>query len=39
MDGTYAASWLPWIFIPVVCWLLPVVSMVVLMFYIEGDAA
>ncbi|MEO1620849.1 MAG: photosystem I reaction center subunit VIII [Cyanobacteria bacterium J06632_3] len=38
MDGTYAAAWLPWIFIPVVCWLLPVASMVMLMFYVEGDA-
>lgn len=39
MDGTYAAAWLPWILIPTIGWLLPVVSIVVLMFYIEGDAA
>ena len=39
MDATYAAAWLPWILIPVVSWLLPVVSIVALMFYIEGDAA
>lgn len=39
MDGTYPLSWLPWILIPVVCWLLPVVSMVVLMSYVESDAA
>ena len=38
MDGTYTLSWLPWILIPVVSWLFPVVSMVVLMFYIESDA-
>ncbi|MEO0455322.1 MAG: photosystem I reaction center subunit VIII [Cyanobacteria bacterium P01_A01_bin.114] len=39
MDGTYAASWLPWILIPTICWLLPVVGMIMLMFYIESDAA
>lgn len=39
MDATYPLSWLPLIFIPVVCWLFPVASMVMLMFYIESDAA
>ncbi|MEO0707794.1 MAG: photosystem I reaction center subunit VIII [Cyanobacteria bacterium J06649_5] len=39
MDTTYAASWLPLILIPMVCWLLPVISITALMFYIEGDAA
>lgn len=38
MDGTYAVSWLPWILIPVVCWLFPVAAMVMLMFYVESDA-
>ncbi|MBF2034339.1 MAG: photosystem I reaction center subunit VIII [Leptolyngbyaceae cyanobacterium T60_A2020_046] len=38
MDGTYAASWLPWIMIPVVTWLMPAVVMGLLFFYIESDA-
>ncbi|ATS18103.1 photosystem I reaction center subunit VIII [Synechococcus sp. PCC 6717] len=38
MMGSYAASFLPWIFIPVVCWLMPVVVMGLLFLYIEGDA-
>ncbi|MEL6814433.1 MAG: photosystem I reaction center subunit VIII [Cyanobacteria bacterium J06598_3] len=39
MEATYTAAWLSWILIPVVCWLLPVVAIVMLMFYVEGDAA
>jgi photosystem I subunit 8 len=38
MDGTYAASWLPWILIPVITWLMPVAVMGMLFFYIESDA-
>jgi photosystem I subunit 8 len=38
MTGDYAASFLPWIFIPVVCWLLPVVALGLLFIYIESDA-
>lgn len=38
MDGTYAASWLPWILIPVITWLMPVAVMGLLFFYIESDA-
>ena len=38
MDGTYAASWLPWILIPVGAWLMPAVVMGLLFFYIESDA-
>jgi photosystem I subunit 8 len=38
MAGTYAASYLPWILIPIVCWLLPAVVMGLLFIYIEGDA-
>ncbi len=38
MAGTYAASYLPWILIPVVCWLFPVVACGLLFIYIENDA-
>ncbi|VEP13153.1 Photosystem I reaction center subunit VIII [Hyella patelloides LEGE 07179] len=38
MTGAYAASFLPWILIPVVCWLMPAVVMGLLFFYIEGEA-
>ncbi len=38
MSGDYAASFLPWIFIPVVTWLMPVVVMGLLFLYIEQDA-
>ncbi|USR90151.1 photosystem I reaction center subunit VIII [Phormidium yuhuli AB48] len=38
MTGDYAASYLPWILIPVVCWLMPVVTMGLLFIYIEKDA-
>lgn len=34
----YAASYLPWILIPVVGWLVPLVSMGLLFLYIEKDA-
>jgi photosystem I subunit 8 len=38
MSGEYAASFLPWIMIPVVCWLMPVVVMGLLFVYVESDA-
>ena len=38
MSGDYAASYLHWILIPVVCWLMPVVTMGLLFIYIEQDA-
>lgn len=37
MNGAYAASFLPWILIPVVCWLMPAVVMGLLFIYIESD--
>ena len=39
MTGDYAASYLPYILIPVITWLLPLVGMGLLFIYIEGDAA
>lgn len=38
MTGAYAASYLPWILIPVICWLMPIVVMGLLFIYIEQDA-
>ena len=38
MTGAYAASYLPWILIPVVCWLMPTVLMGLLFIYIESDS-
>ena len=38
MDGTYAASWLPWIMIPAVTWLMPAAVMGLLFLYIESEA-
>lgn len=38
MTGSYAASYLPWILIPVVTWLLPIVVMGLLFIYIESEA-
>ena len=38
MTGAYAASYLPWILIPVVTWLLPAVVMGLLFIYIEDEA-
>ncbi|MEN9202946.1 MAG: photosystem I reaction center subunit VIII [Thermostichus sp. DG_1_6_bins_120] len=37
MTGSYAAAYLPWILIPIVCWLLPAAGMAVLFLYIERD--
>lgn len=37
MSGDYAASFLPWILIPVVCWLMPAVLMGLLFIHIEQD--
>ncbi len=37
MTGSYAAAYLPWILIPVVTWLLPVVVMGLLFLYIERE--
>ena len=38
MTGSYAASYLPWILIPVVTWLMPIIVMGLLFVYIESDA-
>ncbi|MGQ9864739.1 MAG: photosystem I reaction center subunit VIII [Pseudanabaenaceae cyanobacterium] len=38
MTGAYAASYLPWILIPTITWLLPLVGMGLLFLYIEGEA-
>jgi len=37
MDGSYAASYLPWILIPMVGWLFPAVTMGLLFIYIESE--
>ena len=39
MSGDYAASFLPWILIPVTCWLFPVVVMALAFFYVEKEGA
>jgi photosystem I subunit 8 len=38
MTGDYAASYLPWILIPIVCWLMPAVVMGLLFIYIESES-
>ena len=38
MTGSYAASFLLWILIPVITWVMPVVVMGLLFIYIESDA-
>lgn len=38
MTGSYAAAYLPWILVPIVGWLLPVVTMGLLFLHIESDA-
>ena len=38
MTGAYAASYLPWILIPVVGWLFPEVTIALLFIHIESDA-
>ncbi|NBD33131.1 MAG: photosystem I reaction center subunit VIII [Cyanobacteria bacterium] len=38
MSGEYAASFLPLVLIPTVCWLMPAVVMGLLFIYIESDA-
>jgi photosystem I subunit VIII len=38
MTGVYAASYLPFILIPVVCWLMPAVVMGLLFIHIESEA-
>ncbi|MGF1493505.1 MAG: photosystem I reaction center subunit VIII [Microcoleaceae cyanobacterium] len=38
MTGDYAASFLPWIMIPLVGWLMPIVVMGLLFLYIESEA-
>ncbi|MEI6427915.1 MAG: photosystem I reaction center subunit VIII [Pseudanabaenaceae cyanobacterium] len=35
MTGVYAASYLPWILVPVTTWLFPLVAMALLFLYIE----
>lgn len=38
MTGDYAASFLPWILIPVVTWLVPLVVFGLLFIYIEQES-
>jgi photosystem I subunit VIII len=38
MTGSYAASFLPWIMIPLVGWVLPAVTMGLLFLYVEKEA-
>ena len=38
MTGDYAASFLPWILVPMVGWLMPLVVMGLLFIYIESEA-
>jgi photosystem I subunit VIII len=38
MTGSYAASFLPWILIPVIGWVLPAVVMGLLFLYVEKEA-
>ncbi|MBE9227144.1 photosystem I reaction center subunit VIII [Phormidium sp. LEGE 05292] len=38
MTGSYAASFLPWILIPIITWLLPAIVMGLLFIYIESEA-
>lgn len=38
MTASYAASFLPWILIPLITWVMPVVVMGLLFIYIESDA-
>ena len=37
MDGAYAASYLPWILIPMVGWLFTAVTMGLLLIHIESE--
>ncbi|HEY9710794.1 MAG TPA: photosystem I reaction center subunit VIII [Oculatellaceae cyanobacterium] len=38
MTGSYAASFLPWILIPIVTWLLPAVVFGLFFIYIESES-
>jgi len=38
MTGSYAASFLPWILIPLITWLLPAVVFGLLFIHIESEA-
>jgi photosystem I subunit 8 len=38
MTGSYAASFLPWIMIPLVGWVLPAIVMGLLFLYVEKEA-
>jgi photosystem I subunit VIII len=38
MTGSYAASFLPWIMIPLVGWVVPAVTMGLLFLYVEKEA-
>jgi photosystem I subunit 8 len=38
MTGSYAASYLPWILIPLIGWVFPAVVMGLLFLYVEKDA-
>ncbi len=37
LGGTYAASWLPWILIPLICFILPFPVFAVLFLWIERE--
>jgi len=39
MTGSYAASFLPWILIPVTCWLFPAIAMGLLFLHVEQEEA
>jgi photosystem I subunit 8 len=38
MIGGYTASYLTWILIPLICWVMPIVVMGLLFIYIESEA-
>ena len=38
MTGSYAASYLPWILIPIVGWVIPAIVFGLLFIHIESDA-
>ncbi|TAG97456.1 MAG: photosystem I reaction center subunit VIII [Oscillatoriales cyanobacterium] len=38
MTGSYAAAFLPWILIPLVTWVMPIVVMGLLFIHIESEA-
>ncbi|MBD1808724.1 MAG: photosystem I reaction center subunit VIII [Symplocastrum torsivum CPER-KK1] len=38
MTGSYAASFLPWILIPLVTWVLPLIAFSLFFIYIESES-